>query len=611
MVSVTTANARPRRPWLRFCWLVLTLAALLRIELDLHFVRPIAWDEAEFGRATNWIAQGRLPYRDFWEHHTPLQWFVFAPLRAVISEAGVTPLLAQRWAQLPLWSVAFALLAFIAGRVGLTGWRRWTTLLLLVLSPAFEWSAIEYRVDTPGILLLLAAIALFLSGTVGPVRWICIGMMLSLSVLANMRLAPLAIVIGALMLSADIREHRWHIRAERLWLGAGLVAVLAVTATYVGWTGSRASVIDCLIRYNLQSDAAARGDSGSFWRILFQPIVAGDVGAVLLPAGGIAGVVIALRHIRRPGAPQFLALLWCASVLSVYLTALHYEYHFELIYILSALMLGYALQRSVRATMNEARTFRSEVIALVALTLIAALRFLHLRADLQRREIEHLDVLLRTVDRITLHDEAVWDACGYVSSRRSPYKYWFLPAGIRTLALQGKIEPYDVPQMEQDPPAAIWYSARTFYWLSGTPQLAQFVTHEYMPLHQEVWIPAMSVALPEHGRASWMVLRTGRYKLCASSQLLAHPWFHAPLQCGLAETAVFAQLHLDLHAFEAGSQLRELHLTVGGVPAANDGTLMLERGSAIDVESSASTPLAVMIVPADIGELFAPVRLQS
>ena len=48
-------------------------AAAIRL-VPLQWLHPINWDELEFFRATKWIAEGRVPYRDFWEHHTPLAW---------------------------------------------------------------------------------------------------------------------------------------------------------------------------------------------------------------------------------------------------------------------------------------------------------------------------------------------------------------------------------------------------------------------------------------------------------------------------------------------------------------------------------------------------------
>src|SRR5688572_11838484 len=41
-------------------------AALLRL-IPLHWLHPVNWDEIEFYCATKWIAEGRLPFRDFWE----------------------------------------------------------------------------------------------------------------------------------------------------------------------------------------------------------------------------------------------------------------------------------------------------------------------------------------------------------------------------------------------------------------------------------------------------------------------------------------------------------------------------------------------------------------
>ena len=53
-------------------WLI-AVAGALRL-LPLARLHPIVWDEIEYFRATDWVAHGLVPYRDFWEHHTPLQW---------------------------------------------------------------------------------------------------------------------------------------------------------------------------------------------------------------------------------------------------------------------------------------------------------------------------------------------------------------------------------------------------------------------------------------------------------------------------------------------------------------------------------------------------------
>src|SRR5438477_8023326 len=101
----------------RFVSALIGLAAVAR-SLSLAFFHPLNWDEIEFFRATDWIRQGLVPYRDFWEHHTPLQWFLFAPVTALTHGDGAGAVLFMRWAQLPLWVLAFVLLHVWMRRAG-------------------------------------------------------------------------------------------------------------------------------------------------------------------------------------------------------------------------------------------------------------------------------------------------------------------------------------------------------------------------------------------------------------------------------------------------------------------------------------------------------------
>src|SRR5436190_20115041 len=108
------AVERRRAGWM--AWLI-GAAGALRL-LPLARLHPIAWDEIEYFRATDWVRRGLVPYRDFWEHHTPLQWFLFAPVAALTKRPGVGAILTMRWAQVPLWIVTFVLLAKWMRRAG-------------------------------------------------------------------------------------------------------------------------------------------------------------------------------------------------------------------------------------------------------------------------------------------------------------------------------------------------------------------------------------------------------------------------------------------------------------------------------------------------------------
>src|SRR3954470_15709609 len=105
---------------------IIALLAILARLLQLQGLHPLVWDEIEFFRATDWVRHGLVPYRDFWEHHTPLQWFLFAPITALTNSPGVSAILLMRSAQLPLWIATFLLLRGWMRRAGISVFAAWT-----------------------------------------------------------------------------------------------------------------------------------------------------------------------------------------------------------------------------------------------------------------------------------------------------------------------------------------------------------------------------------------------------------------------------------------------------------------------------------------------------
>src|SRR5258708_1636728 len=78
--------------------LILTVPAIIGRLLQMAGLHPLVWDEIEFFRATDWVRQGLVPYRDFWEHHTPLQWFLYAPMAALTHSPGAPAIVFMRFA---------------------------------------------------------------------------------------------------------------------------------------------------------------------------------------------------------------------------------------------------------------------------------------------------------------------------------------------------------------------------------------------------------------------------------------------------------------------------------------------------------------------------------
>jgi hypothetical protein len=224
------------------------------------------------------------------------------------------------------------------------------------------------------------------------------------------------------------------------------------------------------------------------------------------------------------------------------------------------------------------------------------------RGIIERSDLPHQDFNLRVIDYVTAPGERVMDASGYVYTRQPASRYWFLPLGLRLMALRNLVPPYAATEMAAEPPAALLYSSRLFFWIQAWPSLAAFVSHHYMPLYRDIWIPAMSAAVPPNASVQWVVPRDGRYRIYASPVLLRHDWFSIPLMCGLMLPAEARKLTLDLRPFATDAGLA---FTVDGktiIPERDE--LVLRRKSILALHSAAPVPLGVMIVPNWTEKLF-------
>ncbi|HEX2121493.1 MAG TPA: hypothetical protein VHL59_07615, partial [Thermoanaerobaculia bacterium] len=141
-------------------------AAAFRL-LPLGWLHPLNFDEVEFFRATDWVRRGLVPFRDFWEHHTPLQWFVFAPFTALTRSEGVDAVVFMRWMQVPLWIATFRLANVWMRRLGIGAFGRWAAMALALSSSFLMIAAVEYRVDVLACALYLAGLVMATRGAVG------------------------------------------------------------------------------------------------------------------------------------------------------------------------------------------------------------------------------------------------------------------------------------------------------------------------------------------------------------------------------------------------------------------------------------------------------------
>lgn len=489
------------------------LAAFVRL-LPLQFLHPLNWDEIEFFRATSWIGEGRLPFRDFWEHHTPLTWFLFAPVTWLSESPGVEAILALRWAQIPVWIATFWLANLWMRDQGIERFARWSAMALALASSMFMLPAVEYRVDS-------VACALFMAGLVlaQRERHGLAGVVFCLVGFANLRFGPLLV---ATVLLLRVRDGA---RANRLFVGG--IAALMVCLGFFAATGSLGPLYQNVWVDNAAQKYAA-GITGVFFHRLLVPfgvrvmasdrlfeLAAVDVGGIAIVVLGFAGVLRALLRRRESGALFGLAVLQLVNLFFIASMKFIYNYHLLLVVVMMVPLVAALLERLPRRL----------VIALIVLAFsVSAFASIFRGKELDRA---YQDRIMREVHARTLPGETVWSGNTWALRREPAYRFWFLPELARRLVLHEEAPPYVLDA----PPAAVVFDHNALIWVVTVQRdIGPYLVRHYIPVWRELWIPGMNARLRSGGTIGWVVPRDGTYRLFASAELARHPWFRDPLR---------------------------------------------------------------------------------
>jgi hypothetical protein len=550
-------------------------AAAVRL-LPLNWLHPLNWDELEFFHATKWISEGRVPFRDFWEHHTPLVWFVFAPVARLIESPGVDGVLALRWAQIPVWIAAFWLANLYMRRAGLERFARWAAMALALCSSLLMIAAVEYRVEAMVCALFMAGLVLMQRD-----RAFLAGVMFCLAAWANIRFAPL---IATTMLLMLFRKRDWR-------LFAGAFATLAVTLLYFMATGSFDEFWQQVIIDNLAEKYAEPVRFGFIHRLLVPfgvriiaserlfELAAVDVGGIAVLVLGVTGLVLAIRRWTTRDDLAFLAVIQIANVIVLASMKFVYHYHFALAVLLMLPLIALALQAIPRQAIVTA------VLVLAFGVSVFASIFRGKEADLA-----YQDLVMREVHRRTLAGEVVWGGIHWAVHREPAYRFWFTPELARIMVKRGMAAPYVV----SDPPAAVVVDHNALRWIALVQrELAPYFVRHYIPVWRNLWVPGMNARLEPGSRMRWIVPRDGTYRLFASPELASHLWFRDPFYAG---------------AYDTGNPGITLRLPPPAVRPdlewSTDPRVPLKKGQQIAVANRGSESLGVILLPGDDTVLF-------
>lgn len=582
--------------------LALTAAAVRLVPLQ--WLHPLNWDEIEFFRASSWIAQGRVPFRDFWEHHSPLSWFVYAPVAGLTRSPGVDAVLALRWAQVPVWIAAFWLANRYMARAGLSRLARWAAMALALSSSMLMTSAVEFRLDVLGAAFYLAGLVLWQRGTARSM--FASGAMFCLAGLTNMRLGPM-LVVTVLVLRV-VSERQWKGNRRANWIFAGGIAALLPALLYLVVTNSLRPLYQAVFVDNYIGDKFAP-DLGPMFlhRLLVQFGVrmigsdrlfewaAVDAGGVLILLLGAAGMVAALLRWRWPDDLFVMALLQLANLAVIAGMNFVYNYHFHIVVLMALPLVALIVERIPRPG--------AVVALLVVAWCVNAFAALFRGKEL---DLAYQDLIMREVHARTKPDEKVWGGNPWALRREPAYRFWFLPDMTRHLVRQGVAPPYRLADIVRDPPAAVVVDQYVLVWLSAVQrELVPFFVRHYVPVWRNLWVPAPNARLEPGTGVEWLVPRDGTYRLFASPELAQHEWFVRPFRVSSHLTLPPQARHPDLLwwvdgqpvrfdriVLREGQHLRAIHR--GHVPlgvillSANDTLLFRQPPPGVTLEASST-----------------------
>ncbi len=285
----------------------LALLALI-VLLAVHaVVRGFNRDEFEHVHSAWYLAQGCLPYQEFFQHHHPLLWLLIVPVLRLLGD-GPDVLVAVRLLMLG-FALGIVVLAWsIAHEVGVRPPGCRLAALLLVSQIIFFEKSIEIRPDVPALCIGLVGVACWLNG-VRRGRWwmlVAAGLSLGVSFLVIQKIA-LVVLGAAIVILAGWRG------SGITWRHLAVAAASAVVpvAAFGGWVVVHGLWQAYFVSNWLANLGAARayGLEDLDRSLSHNPVFWVAAGAALWRWG-----------IRRRGRGWFRRVLW----LGVVLFALHY-----------------------------------------------------------------------------------------------------------------------------------------------------------------------------------------------------------------------------------------------------------------------------------------------
>src|SRR6266508_2306144 len=322
-------------------------------------------DESQHLHAAWLIAQGRVPYADFWEHHMPLLPYALAPVTRWFAERPEVYFAGR--AIMGLTAAATLGLVYVLGRrfgsrVGAAA------VILLAVQFRFLQHSIQVRPDGPALLTWLATVLMLvrwrereLAGRL----WVA-GLWLGLTAALTPKAAFVGLGAAVVVLASPCTPSPTLPRMLRriACLGIGCAVPLVALLAWLAGTGGSAA-----LRHFVQDVVVANLRFPDFIK---QTAVGGEgVGFVLL---GLAGVVMTIRRCGRRvlqhpvHGPLLIPPAVVSGILLLPSTPAVYSYTWLPVIASGSLYAGQALVAAVKRARPGAGTRWTALLALVVVS---------------------------------------------------------------------------------------------------------------------------------------------------------------------------------------------------------------------------------------------------
>ncbi len=583
-------------------WAGLGLTVLF--PLSMLRTRAVAVDESEFFAATIRVREGLVPYRDFWEHHLPLQWYLMAPWARLSDPPSVQDVVRIRGLQSLLWLVFGVAFMSLLRRHGVTFPAALGALSLLASSTLFSTFAVEYRIDTPMnvfffVGLLLSERSLEETGAAERLSVGAAGVAFALAALTSQRMVPVA-MIALVLYTVVRRDGLWGFRPAFgvAWAAVSSVVVAFTSAFSLG--GGLGELVDQNVIQNASYETLAAQDGGGRISALWPLSLAAtllDLGLFVLLLLSATALFAFSRRILSPcPATRFFVLLLGQVVLLSRIRSPN-PYQLETAIALLAVLAG------LSAGAAPARFRRVAVAGMIsAAVFCSGLAWARTDEGIQIEMARFQGHVLSTVSRLTGPGDTVLDGCGLAWNRESTLDLWFLRPIALSLTRHGLYRPVDLETLRRKRPAAVITDYALLSYVPLASDLGPFLARNYLPLERVLWIPAPNARLAPGESARWTIVRTGAYAVSASVRLADQPWFRAPFSLPDLSTGRRDAFALDLSKV---SRDPGLVLSFDGRNVALPSVpVRLVAGEEVEATNRGPVPLGVFLRPETMETFF-------